>query len=511
LGAFKVESIHKGSGNGGPMIYRYLRKLTVRRRVFGVLLVFIMSLALSVPLVVITNVSLVSRLEQISNVDTRIDRLLLLASGEILASRVNLMRYTSDIIPAPSEALNNVATARQYITEARQMITAENEQKIADQLLEGISLYEQSIRDIQSARSGGKESDITNLIFTTAFQGKDMELLFEKILESTGQRVAAANAAVLGETRTRLLTFLIVNAGIFVTIIAVGFVFAVSLTRPIAELREGAEAFRLKRRVVSIPEDGKDELSELARTFNQLTVELSEMYESQEQTIIERTRAVELGAEVSRRLSTILDRGELVQAVVNEIQSAFSYYHAQIYLLDENRRNLIMVGGTGEAGQIMLGRGHTIPEGKGLVGRAAKYNQVVYVPNTTTDPNWLPNPLLPETRSEVALPIAIGEQVLGVLDVQNNVVGSLTDQDMGLLKSISNQVAVAVRNTQLYEMAQRQAERETLVNTISQQIQSATTIDSVLQVAVRELGKVLGAQKAGIQIGGGPLAGDGHS
>jgi putative methionine-R-sulfoxide reductase with GAF domain len=288
----------------------------------------------------------------------------------------------------------------------------------------------------------------------------------------------------------------------------VGYGMSLVLSRPILQLTGIAERVSAGDLTAQASVEGKDEIGALAKTFNSMTSRLREMVNTLEQRVADRTRAIETSSEVSRRLSTILDQKQLSLAVVEEVQRAFNYYHAHIYMYDDAEENLVMVGGTGEAGQLMLSRGHTIARGRGLVGRAAQTNQVVLVRDTQADPNWLPNPLLPETKSELAVPIAAGERVIGVLDVQHNVIDGLSQQDVDLLQAIANQVAVAVQNATLFTQTQRLADREALANAIGQKIQTASSVEGVLQVVARELGAALKVQRVLVQVGGDPSGPD---
>lgn len=267
-------------------------------------------------------------------------------------------------------------------------------------------------------------------------------------------------------TRTEVAQLQLIRGIVFVValvvsvaVVGVGLTRIISHTlRPIGELTATAEAIASGDRSRSVPVDSPDELGVLANAFNKMTDQLRSLIGNLEQRVAARTRDLTISAEVSRSLSTILDPDKLVSEVVQQVRDAFGYYYVQIYLLDEVAQTLHLTGGTGKMGQTMLAAGHTLALGQGLVGRAAVTNTPILVPDVTQEPQWLPNPLLPETQAETAVPISIGNRLLGVLDVQHNVTNGLNAENVALLQAIADQVAIALQNAR--QLTQTEAIQE---------------------------------------------------
>jgi PAS domain S-box-containing protein len=173
------------------------------------------------------------------------------------------------------------------------------------------------------------------------------------------------------------------------------------------------------------------------------------------------TTQLSTAADIARQVSTILDPDELLNAVILQLKERFNLYYAHFYRLDEATDELVLSAGYGEPGRVMLKEGHSIPLDRevSLVAQAARSKEAVVVHDVSQDPGFLPNPLLPHTKSEVAVPVISGEQVLGVFDVQHDEVNYFTQGDLDVFATLAGQIASALVNARLFEEQQQSEQR----------------------------------------------------
>jgi len=319
-------------------------------------------------------------------------------------------------------------------------------------------------------------------------------------IKGIGAQLAVDNTSAARANGTQTFTFSIVTVFIALVIsIALAITLSRQITRPVIQLTNVAQEISAGNFETQAEVTSADEVGTLAQTFNTMTSRLRQAFEDV------RRRAAELAtvAEVGTATATILQTDRLLQEVVDLTKERFNLYHSHIYLLDESGENLVLAMGAGEAGAQMKAKGLSIPLNReqSLVARAARERKGVIVNDVTQAPDFLPNPLLPDTRSELATPMIVGGKVIGVFDVQSDVVGRFTDSDINIQTTLAAQVATSIQNVRSYEQSKAQADLESMVNAIGQKIQRATTVDDTLQTAVRELGLALGASRVSAKIG----------
>ncbi|MFQ6099769.1 MAG: GAF domain-containing protein [Anaerolineae bacterium] len=182
-------------------------------------------------------------------------------------------------------------------------------------------------------------------------------------------------------------------------------------------------------------------------------------------------RATQLAtaAEVARDATAILDVDQLLDEAVHRISERFGFYHAGVFLLDERDRYAVLQAASSEGGRRMLERGHRLRVGEvGIVGYVAGTGEPRIALDVGQDAVFFNNPDLPDTRSEMALPLKVRERVIGVLDVQSTEEGAFSEEDVAVLQTMADQLATAIANARLFQDARADAMRRALINEMLQ-------------------------------------------
>lgn len=220
-----------------------------------------------------------------------------------------------------------------------------------------------------------------------------------------------------------------------------------------------------------------------------------------EETASQRAEHILTASEIAREATSTLNINDLLMKAVNLIRERFGYQHASIFLLDSLGTTAVLRESTGEVGQQMLRNNHRLSVGsKSVVGQAAFTGNPVIVNNVIDDPIFLPNPLLPDTRAELAIPLKVGDRVLGALDVQSNQAGIFTQESLGILTILSDQLAVAVTNAELFASTQDMLGKHRLLHQITVAATTAASLDEAMNRVVTGLTTAKITDRAGVML-----------
>lgn len=219
--------------------------------------------------------------------------------------------------------------------------------------------------------------------------------------------------------------------------------------------------------LLHLKESLEEQVTQRTRELEERTRELSARSAELEQANLRAARRAtqfQAIAETSRAIASIRNLKELLPRIVNLVSMQFGFYHVGIFLVDEANQFAVLSAASSEGGQRMLARGHRLEVGsKSIVGYVTGMGLPRIALNTGADAVFFNNPNLPETRSEMALPLVAEKRIIGALDVQSKQPNAFTQDDIEVLSALADQISIAIETARLFEKSEKAlAEAETL-------------------------------------------------
>lgn len=253
----------------------------------------------------------------------------------------------------------------------------------------------------------------------------------------------------------------IVGVGLLLMLAILVLLFNQLITPPLVSLRRAIQSVAQGQFNEPVAAAGRgDEIGDLGAAFVDMRFQVRALLDDLEARIAARARDISATQEISRFAATQRNLQSLMDQVVSLIVERFpDIYHAQIFLLDSERIYAVLRASTGEVGQKLLARGHRLAVGSvSVIGQTTEQGQPVIARDTAASAVHRRNEFLPDTRAEVAIPLKIGDTVIGALDVQSRFRNAFTQDEITILQTMADQIAVAIENARLYQESVRRLE-----------------------------------------------------
>lgn len=406
----------------------------------------------------------------ISGLDANLERFFVVGGPQLQENIIQNLQNISD----------DMESMKQNAAEETTPALTELEQTIVSLETEVMALLE-----VESTAS----REINQRILSVYDQIDSVKQLHQALTEETLAQLRDTSQRQETITGGVLTQLLILGLSVSVIAIAASLFVTRSIATPLTGLAERASDIAAGDLTRTVEVKRKDEIGVLAQAFNSMTTQLRELISSLEQRVADRTheleqRAVQLAtaADVGRAATSILDLEDLTLRVVDLVRERFGLYYAALFLIDEQNQYAVLEAGTGEAGRVMKEEGHKLEVGSlSMVGTACALRQARIALDVGAEPVRFDNPLLPHTRSEMALPLMVGDRVVGALDVQSTEQAAFTEEDITILQLVADQVAVAVENARRFSEEAEILEATSPIFRAGRQLASAGATDEIVQ------------------------------
>jgi GAF domain-containing protein/HAMP domain-containing protein len=249
------------------------------------------------------------------------------------------------------------------------------------------------------------------------------------------------------------------GVGLLVLVLLMVGIFNQLFASPLISLRQAVNAMSKGDFTQSVPVAGRgDEIGALGAAFIDMREQVRSLLDDLEARIAARARDINATQEVSRFAARQNDLQTLIDQVVELIIKHFpNIYHAQIFLLDADRVYAELRASTGEVGKELLARKHRLAVGSvSVIGQVTQQGQIIVARDTAISQVHRHNEFLPLTRAELAIPLRVGDELIGALDVQSKLRNAFTEDETIVLQTMADQIAVAIQNARLYQESVRQ-------------------------------------------------------
>ncbi|HLV37051.1 MAG TPA: GAF domain-containing protein [Spirillospora sp.] len=374
-----------------------------------------------------------------------------------LIARIDVQRTILDNLPMRSDLIN----ASNRLVTRQGFVIDSNGVQVLDRLDLNVNLFEEALNGSPQAETFVRD----NTQFVRYYAPVENSPF---VLVSEGQTNLVANqiARFLAERSFALVLGLMFLLAVLVILANQ------LLSSPLRRISQAIQGVTRGNYNVPLPDARRgDEIGELAGSLADMRRRVLDIINDLEQRIEARSRDITATREISHAAATQRDLQQLMDRVVNLIIERFpNIYHAQIFLIDQENRYAVLRASTGDAGRQLLARGHRLAVGSlSVVGRATETGDLVLARDTATSSLHRRNELLPETLAELAIPLRVGDRIIGALDVQSKQSDTFDEEQQDVLQTMADQVAVAIENARLYTESLRQLqelERNRRVSTL---------------------------------------------